>query len=385
MNYRKIILSVLLTIVFIIVSTSAGFAETKTLGHGLGLKVLHEKVPMYSKQLKVTGLPASIDLSPGLPPVGDQGMQNSCTAWATGYYLKSYEEAKDHHWTPNRIATTYSPSFIYNQINFGYDSGSYIEYAFDLLQTQGCATLESMPYSNDNLIDDGSHYDWDNDVRLQPTDAQRQNAAKYKAAAVYGLQQGNVEQIKAWLSTKSLVVLGIPVTDDFVNLNSTNKIFDNLTGTLYGYHAITLTGYSDSLQAFKFVNSWGKNYGIDGGFGYISYDLVRQQSFSPYVSIDDQSPTVVSLKVTKPTTTKVGKNWSYKVTVGGKTLTTTKPLTTELSNFIIKVTEKDTHPDVKIVKGNLKYGMNKVKVTVRENGGRYKGKTATWYFYISRN
>ncbi len=38
--------------------------------------------------------PPAHDNSAGLPPIGDQGAQNSCASWATGYYLKSYQEAK---------------------------------------------------------------------------------------------------------------------------------------------------------------------------------------------------------------------------------------------------------------------------------------------------
>ena len=37
-------------------------------------------------------MPPEHDLSEFLPEVGNQGKQGSCVAWATGYYLKSFQE-----------------------------------------------------------------------------------------------------------------------------------------------------------------------------------------------------------------------------------------------------------------------------------------------------
>jgi hypothetical protein len=67
----------------------------------------------------------SADLSAQLPPVGDQGAQNSCAAWATGYYYKSWSEKQEHaSWDLNNPWYQYSPSFMYNQINDGVDEGA---------------------------------------------------------------------------------------------------------------------------------------------------------------------------------------------------------------------------------------------------------------------
>ena len=44
-----------------------------------------------------------------------------------------------------------------------------------------------------------------------------------------------------------------------------------------GRHGICLIGYDDEKEAFKFINSWGTNWGIDG-YGWISYDFVASSS-----------------------------------------------------------------------------------------------------------
>ena len=48
-------------------------------------------VPEVARQSLMT-LPERVDLSANMPPVGDQGTQGSCVAWAVGYALKSYQE-----------------------------------------------------------------------------------------------------------------------------------------------------------------------------------------------------------------------------------------------------------------------------------------------------
>ncbi len=36
------------------------------------------------------------------PPIGDQDGTNSCVAWATGYYTKTFQEALEHGWDLSR-------------------------------------------------------------------------------------------------------------------------------------------------------------------------------------------------------------------------------------------------------------------------------------------
>lgn len=38
------------------------------------------------------GLDSKVDLSPSMPPVGNQGEQGSCVAWSTAYATKSFQE-----------------------------------------------------------------------------------------------------------------------------------------------------------------------------------------------------------------------------------------------------------------------------------------------------
>lgn len=131
-----------------------------------------------------------------------------------------------------------------------------------------------MPY-------DGSEYSWE----VTPTDGQKANAAKYKAKSWGQLPDGDYNAIKAQIAVGNPVVIGISVYPDFDNLNSDNPIYDQIDGENRGGHAVCVVGYDDSKKAVKIINSWGKDWGING-YGWISYDLIRSQSMEAYVMTD---------------------------------------------------------------------------------------------------
>jgi len=61
--------------------------------------------PMLPRRLSVSG-----DISKQMPPVGDQGQQGSCTAWAIGYYQKTHYEYREHHWNDSTSSHEFSPA-----------------------------------------------------------------------------------------------------------------------------------------------------------------------------------------------------------------------------------------------------------------------------------
>ena len=110
-------------------------------------------------QMTAGNLPPSVDLTEHLPPVGDQGRQNSCVAWAIAYGAQAYYAKKsDATWTYANNAgqlnynNLFSPSFVYNQINRGVDQGSSYIDALELLKNQGVCTLDRMQYSVSNIL-----------------------------------------------------------------------------------------------------------------------------------------------------------------------------------------------------------------------------------------
>jgi C1A family cysteine protease len=207
-------------------------------------------------------LPAAVDLSADFPRPGDQGQQGSCVGWATAYALKTYQERVEIGWSLEPSAHRFSPAYIYNQINGGVDQGSFIPDAFDLIVNQGCASLASTPYD-------------DQDFLTQPDDTARQEAAQFKGKS-WKTVNGTLE-IKAALANRLPVVIGIVVFESFSNLQGPSSVYNTFNGESQGGHAITIVGYDDNRfgGAFRIINSWSQNWG-DQGYFWMPYSAANE-------------------------------------------------------------------------------------------------------------
>jgi len=208
---------------------------------------------------EIAALPAAFDNTENYPPIGNQGGQGSCVAWAVAYAYKTMQEKADHNWDISVAEHQFSPAFMYNQIVVGNDGGAYIHDAFNQLVDIGAVPLSMFPYT-------------DKDYRTKPTEEQFAEAKKHVAADwdyVYGL-----DAAKQGIYETGGVVIGIAVYHDFDYLSESNPIYDKFDYGYRGLHAIALIGWDDSKQAFKFQNSWGSGYGLSG-YGWLSYNLFK--------------------------------------------------------------------------------------------------------------
>ncbi len=208
--------------------------------------------------------PMSYDLSQFLPPVDTQGNQGSCVAWATGYYLKSFQEnyqnSQDGLAAPTVIL---SPSFIFNQIKISPCSGSQIADALDLLQVSGTPEWTIMPYN-------------ENDCATQPSDLQRSLAEPNRIESYFYLN-GDIllEQTKAFLLNDQPVVIAVSIDRNYFGAKENGVAVYRKFNKVDGAHAMLVVGYDDALNAFKVVNSWGRNWG-NQGFVWIDYKAFEE-------------------------------------------------------------------------------------------------------------
>ncbi|GAB4370427.1 MAG: hypothetical protein Kow0042_12660 [Calditrichia bacterium] len=218
------------------------------------------------------GLAGSVFNLAYLPPIGNQGSQGSCTAWAVVYYFKTYQEAREKQWDPSLPENQCSPAFAYNLINGGRDGGSYISDAFKLLQEMGCGTMADMPYNA------GNYTDWPNETAFENgTIFRTQNTHYISTRNTFG-----IDQIKQVLNNGELLVIGISVYPNFDNIAAYNYTYcvSDAYGSSRGGHAVAIVGYDDNKQthdgpgAFRMVNSWGSGWG-QSGFWWMSYEAVK--------------------------------------------------------------------------------------------------------------
>ncbi|MCW4012080.1 MAG: C1 family peptidase, partial [Candidatus Bathyarchaeota archaeon] len=261
------------------------------------------------------GYPTSIDHSQSIyfPPIGDQGSEGSCVAWAVGYYTKTFQEALDHGWdlsgatwSEDQPTLAYqdkimSPDFIYHQINDGVDNGSRYGDAIEIITSIGACSWASMPYSDEDWTSWPDEAAW----REAPLYRGYDNSSYY-----YYFRDDDVSALKELLIGNNLGIISI-------NAHYYDNLTDN-TMTLDNYymldeygnkvppttnHANTVVGYDDTYTymeggvlktgAFKVVNSWGTHYSTY----WISYACMSERvgKFFFYYDIEDYEPQTLAV------------------------------------------------------------------------------------------
>jgi hypothetical protein len=242
---------------------------------GTGLLFLNDdeykSIPLASTAMMGT-LPTSKDLSSWFPSPGDQGSQSSCVAWAVCYGLKSYQEAVEKRQPPTSTTQVYSPSYVYNQIKIsGCGNGSYIKSALELLKREGVTTLQAFPYDQF-------------DCNRQPSTTDKTLARQNAIAEWRTVPLETETDVKSHIASGFPVVIGMMVDEGFQRLRG-NFIYSGPSGMEKGGHAMVVVGYDDSRQAFKVLNSWGREWG-ENGYGWISYSAFKRRVREAYSAQD---------------------------------------------------------------------------------------------------
>lgn len=247
-------------------------------------------------------VPASMDLTAYLPPIGDQGQYGTCVAWAAGYNCKTAMEAVKFNLTQTQLASSQyqmSAKYLFTALenskkgdNCG---GTDFVPAMELMLDKGIASRSVVPYENlGNCSQSSLDANWNTD------------AAKHKIK-YYRRIEPVAKTIKQALAAKMPVVLGAKLDDSFMDWNS-ETVYQSYTSFVnqgqHAYHALCIVGYDDSKGpngAFKVVNSWSPSWGA-GGYIWIDYKfMVESFAFSSnpnkpndknlFVAInDDQKP-----------------------------------------------------------------------------------------------
>ena len=208
--------------------------------------------------LPPTTLPSSYKLV--MPPVGNQGSESSCIAWATAY-------ARSCEYYYNTSANTYStatnivsPEYIYNltKVNSDCSSGTAFVITLNLLVDKGVCNWESMPYSSSN------------GCSILPTSTQDTEAANYKIPVFSRIYNFDRTAIKSMIVDKHPILTGVSIDQNFRNAYP-GYIWNNYSG-FSGDHGIVICGYDDAKHAYLAINSWGTNWG-DAGYIWIDYDF----------------------------------------------------------------------------------------------------------------
>jgi len=293
---RIVLLALLLAEAFAAVPVRADVPRPRP-QHGMGcLPSPSGDYPVLEAPVRGQALASTVDLSPSLPPVGDQGIEPTCTLWAVAYYYKTFQEQLEWGWDVNSTDHQFSPSFLYSLCT---DCGALqavaIPTAMELIKDLGCAALATFPLLTYRQC-------------RMPTDEELQAASPFQALS-YGnlfMHPGNADiyRLKVHLASGDPFVLSVPVYDSFFFYRGDVPVIGLPAASerLWGHHAILIVGYDDNLGAFKLVNSWGTRWGC-GGYAYLSYDFVQVKAWEAWAMVDAVTATPVQTPMPTATPT----------------------------------------------------------------------------------
>ena len=241
--------------------------------------------------LPVEGLPRAVDMSGSYPPPLTQGQSNTCTSNATANALM--------HVTTNGRRVPQSRLFIY--WNARVQIAKWDQYT----DTGLCIRDAMKAVAQYNSIAETT---WPFDPVQQrfsekPSSAAWEESTRFKDTFAYRSVKQTESAIKATLSSKHPIVLGILLLESFYNPGPGGYV--KMTGPQVGWHAVGLIGYDDSTRRFKFQNSWGPDWG-DRGFFTLDYDWVLNPATASDLwvldSFTDGEPTPTPTPAPSPST-----------------------------------------------------------------------------------
>ncbi|HOI88559.1 MAG TPA: C1 family peptidase, partial [Lentimicrobium sp.] len=134
------------------------------------------------------------------------------------------------------------------------------------------ASLASVPYTNLGDCSETPLPAWNQEAGDNRLVNYRKIADKNNAASM------TVENFKAYLAEGRPVVIGARLGDRFMQWKSSAVIdYDTYLnpGMQHAYHAMVMSGYDDSRNAFKLMNTWGSTWGNEGTI-WVDYDFFVQ-------------------------------------------------------------------------------------------------------------
>lgn len=199
--------------------------------------------------------PTSTEVSLTMPPVGNQGSEGSCVAFAVGYAARSTE-----WFYKTGTMLTFSPEHLFNNVKFGETctTGTAMQTALEFVMQNGILPLSEMPYTSGTCSP-------------TETELQKQIALNYKIEGFYKIYTTDKAAIRAMIDQKHPVIISIAGDNSFMQAKA-GFIWKEYSGSGYINHCVVICGYDDSRNAWKIMNSWGVNWG-DSGYSWIDYDF----------------------------------------------------------------------------------------------------------------
>ena len=219
-----------------------------------GGRVLAGAPDGYLPQNKM--LKSAVNNSGNLPPIGDQGNENSCVYWAGTYYTKTASMKRNNPLLDITAASNQcSPRFTYNLTNCGVDGGGYGHEPFEIFMRYGVASLQQAPYIATQYIN--------LPVAADFIEGLHRHSINYVWLWQWKPTVNQLAELKTLLAAGGVAACAIKADASFANLTKGSPPW---IGPSCGYydlnHLVTVCGYSSN--SYLIANSWGESWGSNG-------------------------------------------------------------------------------------------------------------------------
>ncbi|MGO8951595.1 MAG: C1 family peptidase [Ktedonobacterales bacterium] len=292
-------------------ATATATAGGASAHHGTGF-VVNTQAPSPPTTIYSGSLPASVDLDQFNPPVGDQGAEGTCTAWATAYYLRGWYAKRDGYYPPSG----FSPDFTYDQAPKDPNGGTDFQDNLKVQVTEGLDTMGDFfqPPTTPNVrypppATPTVLYPPADSAIAPVADSVLTNAARYRIAGYKDYQnldgQSFVNYIKQVLASQNPLAIGIKVSTQFNNFknlpaSTTSDLITGTSGNLGG-HAVFAYGYDQ--KGLLIENQWGTQWGFNG-YAELSWGYVESLGLE-VATITDPTETVPAFQQLPGTATAI--------------------------------------------------------------------------------
>lgn len=205
--------------------------------------------------VKLSKLPAKIDLRDKCPGVYDQLDLGSCTAQLIAFLLQfdQMKQGKPAPFTPSRLFIYYNERVMEGTVNS--DSGAEIRDGIKSVNQLGAPPESDWPYIVKKF------------KRKPPAKAYAH--ALDNQALKYASVRQNLDQMRGCLAAGFPIGIGFSVYESFETATVAKNGVAPMPGKdeeILGGHAVGVVGYDNSSSRFLLRNSWGAAWGMKGYF-----------------------------------------------------------------------------------------------------------------------
>jgi C1A family cysteine protease len=198
------------------------------------------------------GLPTSVDLRSGCPPVYDQGQLGSCTANGIAGAIE-FDQRKQgtKDFTPSRLFIYYNERVMEGTVN--QDSGAQVRDGIKSVATLGAPPEADWPYDPAEFA-------------IRPPIVAYTDA-KEDVVTVYARVAQALTQMQGCLAEGYPFVFGFTVYESFESQTVADSGLVPMPASgerTIGGHCMLAVGYDGAQRQFIIRNSWGTSWGLKG-------------------------------------------------------------------------------------------------------------------------